>query len=204
MHPLDLVKTRFQIQSNIANDPNNYNGIADCMRKMYRSEGMLSFWKGVIPPILVETPKRAWKVCDVNSGIILSITTHSSSFQFFTFEQFKSILIFSKDQPQSLTFSLAGLGSGVTEAIMVNPFEVVKVRMQANRAHQAQAPSTGQVWYPSGCGYSLTKVWMQVMKEIIREEGFLRHGLLGKGITATMGRNGAFNMIYFGFYHTFR
>ena len=42
------------------------------------------------------------------------------------------------------------------------------------------------------------------MKEIIREEGIFRHGLLGKGITATMGRNGTFNMIYFGFYHTFR
>ncbi len=25
---------------------------------------------------------------------------------------------------------------------------------------------------------------------------------LGKGITATMGRNGFFNMIYFGFYHS--
>ena len=24
----------------------------------------------------------------------------------------------------------------------------------------------------------------------------------GKGITATMGRNGFFNMIYFGFYHS--
>ncbi len=40
----------------------HYDGVADCMRKMYRSEGVLSFWKGVLPPILVETPKRAWKV----------------------------------------------------------------------------------------------------------------------------------------------
>ena len=40
------------------------------------------------------------------------------------------------------TYSLAGLGSGVTEAIIVNPFEVVKVKMQSNRAHQSQAPST--------------------------------------------------------------
>ena len=54
------------------------------------------------------------------------------------------------------TYSLAGLGAGVTEAIIVNPFEVVKVgrnlrvrmlgliqvRLQSNRAHQSVAPST--------------------------------------------------------------
>lgn len=32
------------------------------------------------------------------------------------------------------TYSLAGLGAGVTEAIIVNPFEVVKVALQANTA----------------------------------------------------------------------
>ena len=40
----------------------HYSSIADCVRKMYRSEGLFSFWKGVVPPVLVETPKRAWKV----------------------------------------------------------------------------------------------------------------------------------------------
>jgi solute carrier family 25 2-oxodicarboxylate transporter 21 len=40
------------------------------------------------------------------------------------------------------TFSLAGLGAGVTEAVLVNPFEVVKVSLQANRAHLKEVPST--------------------------------------------------------------
>jgi hypothetical protein len=40
------------------------------------------------------------------------------------------------------TFSLAGLGAGVTEAILVNPFEVVKVSLQANRSHLKEVPST--------------------------------------------------------------
>ena len=84
------------------------------------------------------------------------------------------------------TYSLAGLGSGVTEAILVNPFENLKVRMQSNRAHQTVAPSTSAV-----------------MRQMAREEGVLgSRGVLGKGVTATMGRNGFFNMIYFGFYHT--
>lgn len=35
-------------------------------------------------------------------------------------------------------FAIAGLGSGLTEAIVVNPFEVVKVSLQANRDGYAQ------------------------------------------------------------------
>uniref|UniRef100_A0A1Y1JV98 Mitochondrial 2-oxodicarboxylate carrier n=1 Tax=Photinus pyralis TaxID=7054 RepID=A0A1Y1JV98_PHOPY len=66
MHPLDLIKTRLQIQSGKptgkVSDPNRYSGIFDCIRKMYKYEGLTSFWKGIIPPILAETPKRAVKV----------------------------------------------------------------------------------------------------------------------------------------------
>ena len=43
-----------------------------------------------------------------------------------------------------------------------------------------------------------------VAREIIKDDGIGRNGLLGKGITGTMGRNGFFNMIYFGFYHTMK
>ncbi|KAJ8950974.1 hypothetical protein NQ318_006358 [Aromia moschata] len=165
MHPLDLVKTRLQIQATKnVNDPLYYNGIFDCFRKMYKNEGLTSFWKGIIPPILAETPKRAVK--------------------FFTFEQYKQFFMFGSPSPTPLTFSLAGLGAGITEAILVNPFEVVKVTLQANRAHAKELPST----------------WV-VTKQIVAENGFGFRGL-NKGVTATIGRNGVFNMIYFGFYHS--
>lgn len=65
MYPLDLVKTRFQIQSVKSaspNDPRFYSGTWDCFRKMYRLEGITSYWKGIIPPLLVQTPARAAKV----------------------------------------------------------------------------------------------------------------------------------------------
>ena len=44
-------------------------------------------------------------------------------------------------------------------------------------------------------------------REIIKEDGYFGRkggngGLLNKGITGTMGRNGVFNMVYFGFYHS--
>lgn len=40
-----------------------------------------------------------------------------------------------------------------------------------------------------------------VTRQIINESGFGLNGL-NRGLTATIGRNGVFNMIYFGFYHS--
>uniref|UniRef100_A0A182VYM4 Mitochondrial 2-oxodicarboxylate carrier n=1 Tax=Anopheles minimus TaxID=112268 RepID=A0A182VYM4_9DIPT len=168
MHPLDLVKTRLQLQASpgagVAKSTTYYNGVFDCIRKMAKAEGVFSLYKGILPPVLVETPKRAVK--------------------FLTFEQYKRFFMFGSDKPTPLTFSLAGLGAGVTEAILVNPFEMVKVTLQANKNKMGQVPST----------------WA-VTKQIINESGFGLNGL-NRGLTATIGRNGVFNMIYFGFYHS--
>jgi solute carrier family 25 (mitochondrial 2-oxodicarboxylate transporter), member 21 len=59
-----------------------YNGVFDCARKMIRSEGVFSLYKGIWPPILVETPKRAVK--------------------FLTFEQLKPLFLFGHDKPTPL------------------------------------------------------------------------------------------------------
>ena len=100
MHPLDLIKTRFQLQNSSLAGGAQYTGVRDCARKMYAQvtslsqrmilinitssfqEGLFSFWKGLLPPILVETPKRAWK--------------------FFTFEQFQKVFLFGSDKPSAL------------------------------------------------------------------------------------------------------
>lgn len=86
MHPLDLVKTRLQLQATrpvlVGPDPHYYTGILDCMRKMHKYEGFTSFWKGILPPILAETPKRAVK--------------------FATFEQYKKLFMFGSSTPTPL------------------------------------------------------------------------------------------------------
>ncbi|KAM5242405.1 mitochondrial 2-oxodicarboxylate carrier isoform 3-T3 [Hipposideros larvatus] len=125
MHPLDVVKTRFQIQRD-ATDPNSYRSLGHSFRMIFRTEGLFGFYKGILPPILVETPKRAVK--------------------FFTFEQYKKLL-----------------GS-----VSLSP---------------ALQPST-----------------MSYARHIIKKEGLGLQGL-NKGFTATLGRHGVFNMVYFGFYH---
>ncbi|CAB0041963.1 unnamed protein product [Trichogramma brassicae] len=123
MHPMDLVKTRFQIQVKTnKSDPTYYTGIWDCLKKMYRNEGFFAYWKGIVPPILVETPKRAVK--------------------FFTFEQYKQFFLFGSTTPTPVTFMCAGLSAGFTEGLLVNPFEVIKVQLQSDRKHIKNTPST--------------------------------------------------------------
>uniref|UniRef100_A0A8C5NNX8 Mitochondrial 2-oxodicarboxylate carrier n=1 Tax=Junco hyemalis TaxID=40217 RepID=A0A8C5NNX8_JUNHY len=124
MHPLDVVKTRFQIQRG-KTDPTSYKSLGDCFRTIFQREGLLGFYKGILPPILAETPKRAVK--------------------FFTFEQYKKLL------------GYASLPPGLQPSSFV----------------QAQ--------------------------QIIKTGGLGSQGL-NKGLTATLGRHGVFNMVYFGFY----
>ncbi|XP_074649021.1 mitochondrial 2-oxodicarboxylate carrier-like [Tubulanus polymorphus] len=164
MHPLDLVKTRFQIQRG-PDDPNRYKSLADCFRRMYKTEGAFSFYKGILPPLLAETPKRATK--------------------FFTFEQYKNLFMFGNATATPVTFSLAGLCSGLTEAVVINPFEVVKVKLQAER----------------GVSLKQQKSTWSTAREIMRERGFGLRGI-NLGLPATLGRHGVWNMVYFGFYHT--
>lgn len=87
MHPLDIAKTRLQMQSsaNPLITGVHYNGVLDCFGKMYKREGLLSYWKGILPPILVETPKTAVR--------------------FFTFEQSKQFFLFGQSRPTPLVSS---------------------------------------------------------------------------------------------------
>ncbi|KAH8352317.1 hypothetical protein KR084_003396, partial [Drosophila pseudotakahashii] len=113
-HPLDVVKSRMQIQGPRP-IPGEvfYRGTLDAFAKMYRYEGMPSLWKGIVPPICVETPKRGAK--------------------FLMYELFKPYFHFGAPHPTPLTHAMAGSLAGTLESFIVNPFEVVKVTQQAHR-----------------------------------------------------------------------
>ncbi|KAF1746705.1 hypothetical protein GCK72_023162 [Caenorhabditis remanei] len=157
MYPLDVVKTRLQLGQ-------QDKGMMDCVVKTLKNEGIGGFYKGILPPILAETPKRATK--------------------FFTFEQYKVAFTHS-DIPVPVTMSLAGLFSGLTEAIVICPSEVVKVRLQADRKSSVKEQ----------------KSTAAMAREIYKTEGFGTSGLY-RGLGATFGRHGAWNMVYFGLYHS--
>uniref|UniRef100_A0A3Q2NNT6 Mitochondrial 2-oxodicarboxylate carrier n=1 Tax=Fundulus heteroclitus TaxID=8078 RepID=A0A3Q2NNT6_FUNHE len=159
MHPLDVVKT------------SSWKGAGLCWKCNGLSFSgyieIFGFYKGILPPILAETPKRALLLC-VTLFVPKWYPLTSS------FESCPSPL-------QAL--SAAGLGSGLTEAVVVNPFEVVKVSLQANRDSFKEVQ-------PSAFAQA---------RRIMKSDGFGLRGL-NKGLTSTLGRHGVFNMIYFGFY----
>lgn len=57
-YPLDVVKTRIQLQHGKVVDGEGYNGVLDCFRKIVRSEGVSRLYRGITAPILMEVPKR--------------------------------------------------------------------------------------------------------------------------------------------------
>ncbi|KAK5971289.1 Mitochondrial 2-oxodicarboxylate carrier [Trichostrongylus colubriformis] len=159
LHPLDLVKTRLQVAQ-------HDKGMIDCVLKTFRNEGYLGFYKGILPPLVSLTPKRAVK--------------------FFAFEQYKKL--FSRpDVPPSISFSVAGLFVGFTEGLVMCPFEVVKVRLQAER----EVPLMKQ------------KSSAAMAREIIRADGMGSNGLY-RGFNACFWMHGVWNMVYFGFYYSLK
>ncbi|KAL3266284.1 hypothetical protein HHI36_010464 [Cryptolaemus montrouzieri] len=122
MHPLDLVKTRLQLQKGPVkkNDPNYYTGIIDCFTKLSKQEGTLSFWKGILPPLIIETPTK--------------------SVRFTAFHHYKRLFSKGKDTTVPV-YMTCGYLAGITESFVICPFEVVKVTQQANRGHISQTPS---------------------------------------------------------------
>lgn len=53
--PFDVVKTRLQVEARKGQQ--TYSGIFDCFRKVYQAEGLLAFYKGVLPRTLRSSPQ---------------------------------------------------------------------------------------------------------------------------------------------------
>ncbi|KAF9202564.1 hypothetical protein BGZ49_007276 [Haplosporangium sp. Z 27] len=128
MYPLDLVKTRLQLQvttnrsilanSALANsakpaiDQAPYTSILDCLRKVLQQGGFFNLYRGSLPPILAEAPRRAVKFgANEQWGFVL--------------KKFLSV-----DQFTVMQAGVVGSMAGVTEAFLVTPFDLVKVRLQ--------------------------------------------------------------------------
>ncbi|KAI4251623.1 MAG: hypothetical protein LQ352_004744 [Teloschistes flavicans] len=158
-YPLDVVKTRVQLQQGKGVGEEGYNGMMDCFRKIIKNEGPSRLYRGIAAPIMMEAPKRATK-----------FAANESWGKFY-----RNLFGIAKmDQKLSI---VTGASAGATEAFVVVPFELVKIRMQ-DRA------SAGKY---SGIMDCVTKT--------IRAEGPLA---LYNGLESTLWRHILWNSGYFG------
>jgi solute carrier family 25 2-oxodicarboxylate transporter 21 len=112
MYPLDVVKTRVQLQTGTGVGADSYNGMFDCFRKIIKNEGFSRLYRGISAPILMEAPKRATKFAANDK-----------------WGKFYREMFGQQTMTQSLSV-LTGASAGATESFVVVPFELVKIRMQ--------------------------------------------------------------------------
>lgn len=117
MYPLDVVKTRMQLQvskavGSVGAAQEHYTGVVDCIKKIVQKEGATRLYKGISSPVIMEAPKRATKfACNDEFQKI-----YKSAFG-----------VPALTQPLSI---LSGASAGLCEAFVVVPFELVKIRLQ--------------------------------------------------------------------------
>ncbi|KAG1816823.1 mitochondrial carrier [Suillus subaureus] len=106
-YPLDVVKTRMQLETGKAK-----HGMVGTLSSIVREEGFGRLYRGLVPPLLLEAPKRAVK---------------------FAANDFwgKTYMGFSGESKMTQQLSiLTGCSAGATESFVVVPFELVKIKLQ--------------------------------------------------------------------------
>jgi len=147
MYPLDVAKTRLQLQQTgkAGDGAVLYKGLFDAFKKIVAQEGLLTLYRGIVAPIFAEAPKRAVK--------------------FSSNEFYKKLLTQYGLPSDERKMGLAGLGAGITEAFINCPFELVKVRMQQKGSVFKSTPEAAAAVIRNE---GVRGLWRGVVPQIIR------------------------------------
>lgn len=108
MYPVDAIKTRMQV----AGSSNVYSGIMSAVSKISAAEGSRSLWRGISSMVMGAGPAHA-----VYFGV---------------YEAVKSNFGGENGHHHPAVSALAGASATITSDALMNPFDVVKQRMQIN------------------------------------------------------------------------
>ncbi|KAI9030672.1 mitochondrial carrier domain-containing protein [Phycomyces nitens] len=167
-YPTEYVKTRLQLQAGGKLEPGEvrFKGPIDCLVKTYQTKGFGAIYTGVSALAIGNAAK---------AGV-----------RFLTYDQIANQL---KDENGKLTgirSLLAGLGAGMTEAVLVvTPSETIKTKLIHDK--NSQTPKY--------------KGLVHGTRLIIKEEGL--QGIY-RGVGPVMARQGANSAVRFSCYSTFR
>lgn len=175
-HPLDTIKVRMQIFKRANDSISNIRppGFLKTGSSIYSNEGFLALYKGLGAVVIGIIPKMA--------------------IRFSSYEAYRNILADKQTGVVSTgnTF-IAGVGAGVTEAVLVvNPMEVVKIRLQAQ--HLVTTKPISNIATTAGIVHTTTATTVSKPKynnaihagyTIVKEEGV---GALYRGVSLTAAR----------------
>ncbi|CAG8485038.1 11283_t:CDS:2 [Ambispora gerdemannii] len=162
-HPLDTIKVRMQLSKRTPRP-----GFISVAVNIIRKESTLAFYKGLGAVVTGIVPKMA--------------------IRFSSFELYKTWLANKETGKVSTAATFfAGLGAGITEAVMVvTPMDVIKIRLQAQRHSLADPLDIPKYRNAAHAAYT-----------IVKEEGVLA---LYKGVTLTALRQATNQAVNFTVY----
>ncbi|KAG0005884.1 hypothetical protein BGZ79_000578 [Entomortierella chlamydospora] len=165
-YPTEFVKTQLQLQDGSKGSARKGasapKGPIDILVTTVRTQGVTAVYRGLSAMVIGNTAK---------AGV-----------RFFAFDQFKYLLRDSEGKTTGYRSVLAGLGAGMTEAILVvTPSETIKTKL----IHDGNSPNPQYRGLVHG------------VKSIVKAEGL---GGIYRGVIPVMARQGANSAVRFGVY----
>jgi len=112
MYPIDSIKTRMQVFA--ASPVAVYSGVGNAFTRISATEGMRTLWRGVSSVVLGAGPAHA-----VHFGVL---------------EAVKELAGGNEAGNQWMAHSLAGASATIAADALMNPFDVIKQRMQIHKS----------------------------------------------------------------------